>query len=187
MNREIWWASVEDIGLEHLRVTATDRGLIAEGTVLSCSRDKPFDLRYRVECDGKWRVSSVKVSRRNSPEDEIALESDGEGNWTDERGESLSPFRGCYDIDISATPLTNTLPIRRIGLDVGQSAEISVIYFLIPEMTFQRSLQRYSRLENGLYKFEEKGVFDGFSAEIRVDRDGFVTDYPELFRRIGWR
>ena len=36
---------------------------------------------------------------------------------------------GCKYVDISETPFTNTLVIRRLGLTPGESADISVPYF----------------------------------------------------------
>ena len=36
---------------------------------------------------------------------------------------------GCEYVDISETPFTNTLVIRRLGLTPGESADISVAYF----------------------------------------------------------
>ncbi len=96
----------------------------------------------------------------------------------------MPEFTGCFEVDISTTPFTNTLPIRRVKLETGESVDISVIYFLVPEMTIQRSAQRYTRLETNLFRFEEKGVFDEFTADLPIDADGLVIDYPELFKRI---
>jgi len=42
------------------------------------------------------------------------------------------------------------------------------------------SEQRYTCLERGLYRFEA----GRFEAELPVDADGLVLDYPGLFRRI---
>lgn len=187
MKREIWWQSIDAVGLEHLRFESTDRGAVAEGTVFGGTLDDPFDLRYRVECDALWRVRSARVSLASAPGGELSFDGDGDGRWTDGRGAAFPEFDGCFEIDISATPFTNTLPIRRIDLAIGASAEISVIYLLIPEMTARRSRQLYTRLGNKSYRFEEKGVFNGFTAEISIDEDGFVVDYPQLFKKIGGR
>ena len=50
----------------------------------------------------------------------LHLESDGEGHWQ-ENGKDRPDLHGCIDIDIQATPFTNTLPIRRLGLKTGES------------------------------------------------------------------
>ncbi|MGH9942128.1 MAG: putative glycolipid-binding domain-containing protein [Pyrinomonadaceae bacterium] len=44
----------------------------------------------------------------------FSLTANGGGRWCDELGEAVSRFDGCLDVDITATPFTNTLPIRQI-------------------------------------------------------------------------
>lgn len=36
----------------------------------------------------------------------------------------------------------------------------------------------------GLYRYEDEGVFRGFTVDLTVDGDGLVLDYPEIFRRM---
>ena len=55
-------------------------------------------------------------------------------------------YSDCVDVDLSFTPATNTLPIRRLGLDIGEEAEIHVAWLVWPELTVQPVLQRYTRL-----------------------------------------
>ena len=93
---------------------------------------------------------------------------------------------GCEYVDISDTPFTNTLPIRRLGLASGESAVISVAYFDGAELQPWPELQRYTCLQQdsdgGLYRFES--LDGGFTADLPVDADGLVFDYPGLFRRV---
>jgi Putative glycolipid-binding len=37
-------------------------------------------------------------------------------------------FRDCVDVDLGFTPATNTLPIRRLGLEVGEAAGLAVAW-----------------------------------------------------------
>ncbi len=94
-------------------------------------------------------------------------------------------LKGCVDVDISATPTTNTLPIRRLGLRRGESAELVVAYVHVPQLRVGRERQRYGCLEasanGGIYRFE--ALPSGFAADIPVDADGLVVDYPGLFRQ----
>jgi uncharacterized protein len=99
------------------------------------------------------------------------------------QGEALPDLEGCFDIDFEMTPFTNTLPIRRSPLYIGETRRFWMAY--IPADTLQpfADEQIYTRLDERRYRFEEA---DGsFSAEITVDGHGLVTDYPELFERIG--
>lgn len=87
------------------------------------------------------------------------------------------------DVDIQATPLTNTLPIRRLDPKDGESVDIRLAYIRIPDLTVAPADQRYTALRSGsLYRFES--LESGFTADLPVDEDGFVLDYPGLFRRL---
>ena len=57
----------------------------------------------------------------------------------------MPELRDCIDVDITATPFTNTLPINRLRLAPGQSADISVVYVTTPGLDISVSAQRYSR------------------------------------------
>src|SRR4029450_5847699 len=73
-------------------------------------------------------------------------------------------YRDCVDVDLSFTPATNTLPIRRLGLDIGEEAEIHVAWLVWPELSVERVLQRYTRLAGGRYRYTQ----DAFEAELTV-------------------
>ncbi len=112
--------------------------------------------------------------------------SDGEGNWTTLAGRALPELRGCIDVDISVTPFTNTLPIRRLGLAPMESAEVSVAYFEGTELQARPEPQRYTCLEKsdggGLYRY--LSLEGEFTVDLPVDADGLVLDYPGLFKRV---
>jgi hypothetical protein len=93
---------------------------------------------------------------------------------------------GCIDVDISVTPFTNTLPIRRLGLAPTESAELLVAYFEGTELQAWPEPQQYTCLEKsyggGLYRF--LSLDGGFTTDLLVDADGLVLDYPGLFKRV---
>jgi hypothetical protein len=80
------------------------------------------------------------------------------------------------------------LAIRQLELKPEESAEVVVAYIAVPQMEVARSCQRYTCLElnydGGLYRYEDKGLFKGFTADLLVDPIGLVLDYPKLFKRI---
>jgi uncharacterized protein len=183
MKRELMWRAWDGPGLEHLRLAVRDSGAVADGVVLGVAGGHPFRLAYEVRCDARWRVRYARVGSPGEPP-RIELVSDGEGNWEAADGRALAYLQGCRYVDISATPFTNTLPIRRLVLAPGESAEVSVAYFDGTDLQPWPELQRYACLEQddrgGLYRF--LGLDGGFTADLRVDPDGLVVDYPGLFR-----
>jgi hypothetical protein len=148
----------------------------------------PFRLHYEITCDSNWNVKELHLMLLSGNRKSVKLQSDGKGHWATQTGDPFSSLDGCIDVDISATPFTNTLPIRRLELRPGQSAELLVAYVLIPEMEVSADRQRYTCLElnanGGLYKYES--MESDFKAELPTDNDGLVIDYPGLFKSL-WR
>ena len=89
-------------------------------------------------------------------------------------------YSDCVDVDLSFTPATNTLPIRRLGLEIGEEAEIHVAWLVGPKLSVQRVPQRYTRLAEDRYRYTQ----DEFEAELTVDRQGLVLEYEGLWRAI---
>jgi uncharacterized protein len=185
VEREVMWAPWEGPGLEHLRLVASDDGAVANGLVIGLEAGRPFRIGYEVRCDGRWRVREVRATAPDSDRPVLELLADGESHWKRRGGEPVPELDGCIDVDISATPFTNTFPIRRLGLEPGESEELTVTYVRVPELLVGPERQRYGCLEakadGGLYRFE--ALPSGFTAELPVDAEGLVIDYPGLFRR----
>lgn len=137
-------------------------------------------MDYLVECDESWRTRPVRISDAASGRI-IELRADGHGAWTDGGGAALPHLNGAIDADISATPFTNTLPIRRLELAIGDSADITAAYIAVPEFTVSGDPQRYTRTAERTYRYES--LDSDFTRDITVDEDGFVLDYPGLFHR----
>ncbi|HWC78003.1 MAG TPA: putative glycolipid-binding domain-containing protein [Blastocatellia bacterium] len=186
MAHNYYWSPEDEAGLEHLHLIESEAGTLANGVVLRRFDDFSLRVHYFVQCDREWKTLKVEAGLLDSPGSRIALESDGEGHWRYESGSRLEALDGCLDVDIMVTPYTNTLPIRRLGLDVGQAAEIAVVYISFPELDVSRMRQRYTRLEdrNGRQAYLYENVETVFSAELVVDVLGVVIDYAKAFRRI---
>ncbi len=188
MERNIMWTPWSEPGLEHLHLLQQDGNILTDSIIVGVSNRMPFRLHYEITCDSNWKVKELGLTLLSCNRKSIKMQADGQGHWSTNTGDPVSSLEGCIDVDISATPFTNTLPIRRLELKSGQSAELLVAYVLIPEMELMTDRQRYTCLElnagGGLYKYES--MESDFSAELPVDSDGLVIDYPGLFKSI-WR
>jgi uncharacterized protein len=87
---------------------------------------------------------------------------------------------GCLDVDLSFTPATNFLAIRRLGLAIGQAADVTAAWLRFPELTLEPLAQRYARQGERHYRYESDG--GNFVADLAVDEMGFVTQYPQLWQ-----
>jgi uncharacterized protein len=184
MHREIIWRSADGIGSEYLFLTETAERVVADSVVFASREVTPSRTTYRAEMDHEWRIRQIEVTVRNAgePERTLSLASDGEGHWRDASGLPLPEFDACLDIDISATPFTNSLPIRRLGLQPGQAEEICVLFIDVPTLEIEPADQRYTRLAGDAVRFESLGT--DFVRELEVDADGLVVEYPGLFTRV---
>jgi hypothetical protein len=184
MHREIIWHAGDRIGAEYLFLDESGDGIVADSVVFATRDAVPSRTRYRMEMDLGWNVRRVSVSVSNAGMEDRSLElvSDGEGHWQDGDGNPLAQFDDCLDIDVSATPFTNTLPIRRLELQSGQVEPIRVLYIHVPSLETSVWEQRYTGLEGGLVRYESVG--SDFQRDLHVDDDGLVIDYPSLFRRV---
>jgi hypothetical protein len=173
------WRAWEGDGLEHLVLRESPAEIVAESVVIADG----VAARYRIRCDAAWRTRAVEVALVGA-EGGLVLAADGRGRWRDGTGAALPALDGALDVDVTCTPFTNTLAIRRVALEAGQAAEIVVAYVRVPELTVALEPQRYTCLEPmRRYRFES--LDGGFTREIAVDAYGLVTLYPGLFRRVG--
>jgi hypothetical protein len=115
------------------------------------------------------------------------------GNWFDASGKPMPKLAGALDIDLSATPFTNTIAIRRLKLRAGQSADIVTVYILVHAeagtaarptgLTLSTDAQRYTCLvPRKRYRYES--IDSDFTRDIELDRHALVVTYPGLFRRL---
>ncbi|TQK18782.1 hypothetical protein FBY40_1271 [Microbacterium sp. SLBN-154] len=169
----ITWQGLEAASTETCTVQFDDSGMTAVG-VVDIDGDR---LEYRVVADasGQFRTADLAVGGRT-----LSL-SFSDGRWL-VNGEHRGDLAGATEIDIQATPLTNTLPIRRLGLAVGESADIDTAWIAVPALTVVRDPQRYTRLDERQWLYESRD--SDFRAILTVDDEGLVLDYPGLFRSI---
>ena len=176
------WQQWDNGGLEYLELTENKDTVVVESAIIGFEGNIPFRLCYRLRCDENFQVLGVFIDMLDRPP--ICLFRRPTGQWLDDKNKALPLLAGCHDIDISATPFTNTLPIKRLDWQVGQSRSLDMVYIRIPELTLEPATQQYTCLE----KNEHGSVFEysqpGFSAILPVDADGFVQNYPKLFRRL---
>jgi uncharacterized protein len=178
--RVAWRRSDEVEADEHCTLTLRESGLSLVGTVLGAESGLPVRVEYRVLADRAGMTTAVHVrDLRGFETQTIALERTAKGGWTVD-GAAARGLRGCTDVDLGCSPSTNTLPIRRLRLEIGKSATIQAAWVRFPELTVMKAAQTYTRLDQFTYRYTS-GTFE---ADLTVDDDGLVTGYAE-WRRTG--
>lgn len=181
MQTNILWTGREYYSLENCICNFGDSGNRIESTIIGSYQQQLYKVEYVIETNVHWETILIVISSQvNDKRSVHRYDSDGKGNWKKD-GMVATEFRGCVDVDIPLTPFTNTLPIRRLGLGVHESAEIMVMYLDILQNDFKPVRQRYERRSGTEYTYQN--VPNDFEAIITVDLDGLVVDYPQLFTR----
>jgi uncharacterized protein len=182
MKKQIVWKGLFQQMMEYCNVETTETDIRIDGTIVGFGEDIPFSISYDIITDRLWQVTALEMAVEKAGEYSwISLQRDPDGKWT-QSGHARPEWAKCIDIDISLTPLTNTLPINRLQLEPNDRREIDVLYINIFKDEIKPVKQFYTKLGDDLYKYE--GVFRDFTADIKVDEDGLVVDYPTLFSRI---
>lgn len=167
------WRRHDGTGLDRAAIERMPDGVRLSGTSLLVVDGSPFEIRYSVMTDAAGHTTVVGAHVQGLGNDRrLALTSDGAGTWSVGDDPILDLF-GATDVDLGWTPATNTLPILRLGLEVGESAQITVAMISFPEHEVERRTQTYQRLDATTYRYSS-ATFEG---SLVVDTDGMVTEH----------
>lgn len=179
--RVLLWLSDQEPGAEYVTLWRRPQGYRVHSQWIGFAGGEPGRASYRLDLDSRWSVQRLRAvwftagtGRR------LHVHRDPAGNWQ-VNGHPRPDLSGCTDVDLSWSPLTNTLPIRRLGLAIGEQRELRVAYIAAASLTVAPDGQRYTRLAARQWRYES--LDSPFSADLTVDEDGLVIDYPPLFRR----
>jgi len=182
LKRVVAWKNLLINGTDYCALWHTAEGWLLKGTAVGVLKDqRPMLANYEVHCDDNWLTHRVQVERTIGNDSKtLSLSVESRGLWRSS-GQELPALRGCLDVDLAATPATNTLPIRRLDLGIGKSESVIAAWIKFPDLEMQLLSQRYTRLAKNIYRYESD---TGFSAEIVVDDLGLVSTYPGGWERI---
>jgi hypothetical protein len=179
----VLWQGVETGSLDRCTMEAGRDGLRLSGIVLTPEHGTPLDVRYLVEAGPDGLTRRVELELDGGSTRRVLL-ADGAGRWRWDAGQELPEVAGALDVDLTVTPATNTLPIRRLAaLEAGQAAGLQMAWVQFPGLEVLASAQRYQRLAADRWHFST----GDFHAELLVDPDGLVLDYGGLFRSLAYR
>jgi hypothetical protein len=168
------WRTWEGDGDETLSLVWENEGWTASGIV---SREQ---VQYVLRLSPTWQVRQF-ILFRDLDEPDLWLATDGGGRWGEMNGAHRTELDGCYDVALTITPFTSTLPIRRLPLHVGHTADITVACVDVETLDVQPVDQRYTRLTSHRWAYTD--LVSGETVEFDVDEHGIVLDHPDRFRR----
>jgi uncharacterized protein len=200
MERLILWTGLDEWRTEAARVSLTEDGVRATGTQIGVDL-MPYRLEYeldaadgfvtrslRVRCEGGDWTRRLELTRNGRGVWQATYDHEGSAETTAPSAE-VDRLDEALDCDLSFSPMTNLMPIRRHRLNEQPgSVELTMAWVTVPELTVRASRQRYEHMrvddDGSLVRFIDLGLFAGFTADLELDPEGLIYVYPELARRV---
>ena len=179
----IVWRRLDKPGHEFALLFFDNSCWHSHGTTVFVHDKQPCRLDYRLRCNSQWETLSGRVSGWvgvKAVETEISV---GQNRRWQLNGQECPQAAGCIDLDLNFSPLTNTLPLRRLNLKVGEKAEVRAAWLKFPSFEIEPLEQSYSRIDATTYRYESAGGM--FVADLKVNATGFVTSYPKFWQIEG--
>ncbi|MGK6309353.1 putative glycolipid-binding domain-containing protein [Variovorax sp. DT-64] len=177
----MFWRRLDLPGHDACRLEKHSDGWQLDGAAVFRSENgQPARLDYRVHCDKAWHAKWGRVRGwvGSLPVDfAIARAANGEWSLNDQRMPDLAH---CTDLDLGFTPATNLLPLRRLNLQVGESAEAPAAWLDLDDEGLSALAQHYERRSEIEYWYQSPR-FD-YEGLLLTTPDGFVTHYPTLWQ-----
>jgi uncharacterized protein len=192
--RTVLWQGIQSPGSEWCTLEREPEGWRFRGIVLVEVATVPVLVQYAVALASDWSTRVVEIVMRSgdaSEPRELTLTVAPDQRWQITRVPSPNPampqddlqaLLGLVDVDLGFSPVTNTLPIRRLNPAIGEAVAVTAAWVRFPELTIEPLPQRYIRLAERRYRYESAG--GAFVAEIEVDDLGLVTAYEGGWQRI---
>jgi hypothetical protein len=182
LRQSIRWRSLEHGGLEQLSIYEWPEAYKVRSAIVGQAGQRRHGVLYEISLTPEWVFESIMLQRTDGVM--TVLSRGKHGDWFDAQVEELPQLKGCIDVDFEMTPFTNTLPIRRAPLAIGESRRFRMAYIPADTMEPFADEQTYTRLSEFVYRFENGEGETYFTSDITVDADGLVVDYPGLFERV---
>ena len=201
--KALLWRRLDTAGAEQTLVSDR-KGLRARGTMVAAS-PVPFTCRYELVTDESWATVRCEVTAEGAGFLRSVRLERATGRWrvtASEQGnleatllaaghprppqagaEDPAKLREAIDVDLGFSPLTNTLPIRRLGLlggAVGARHTITVAWILVPSLEVVDASQTYRLAGDHQVRFVDGST----AATLEVDEEGYVIRYPDLAERV---
>lgn len=196
MERTYSWQHVDNPVIQNeARVQFHQTGLSARGI----QAGEGYEATWEMKAEENWVTQNVVVSVVGDGwERHLELIRTESGEWTSTTTQSGAQPDGlpspgivqqaeletALDCDLGLCPLTNTMPIRRLGLleeDVPKTPLI-MAWIDMPSLQVIASDQYYSSIDSQAVRYASGTR--GVDVELDVDQDGIVVYYPDMARRI---
>jgi uncharacterized protein len=177
---EIVWSGTRTPSLDYCCVRRENGGWRFSGMIAARLQANRFGAHYEILVDKMFKTKRLTVEKIDAGKAttlEIELQ---DGVWIVD-GKKRTDLGECTDVDIEASPVTNTIPIRRTSLKVGDRVDLTAAWVRFPSLVVEPLEQSYERLGARKYLYRSAS---GFTAELNTNDFGLVTRYDDIWREI---
>jgi hypothetical protein len=196
--RAVAWVKDDPFGVEFAEIDIRKTHLTASGVAVGTA-PLPYRLDYQLETRANFVTARLRVTSRGEGwRRELDLRRSDDGVWSAAASEEgrldlppaggdVTHLTGALDCDLGLSPVTNMMPILRHGLlGGGGPIEFTMAWVAVPALAVRGDGQRYRHLRSAhdhhVIRYE---ATDGsFAADITVDAEAVVIDYPGIARRL---
>lgn len=169
-------------GFEVVYFTPLHDGLHVEGWTTAVEDGHAWLVADEIDVGDDWVTRSAKITSRTvDGTRSTVLEADEHGRWRVD-GIPVPQLDGCLDVDLESSAMTNSFPVHRLDLGVGEKSATPAAYVRALDLSVGRLEQTYERRpdEGGRQVYDyESPAFD-FSCRMYYDESGLVVSYPGI-------
>lgn len=170
------WRALDREGEDTCRLFRAEHGWILIGHARFRDEAGFAALDYVVRCDEGWYTLSADVTGLHEGREVNLRFSREHGRWR-MNGRVQPQVDVASDIDLSFTPATNLMPLRRLASSDISELPLRAAWLRYPEERLGPLDQTYGK--TGSYELVAYSAQQtGYSTQLCVDQCGFVTLYP---------
>ncbi|OLF07641.1 hypothetical protein BLA60_26630 [Actinophytocola xinjiangensis] len=182
------WQGVAAPYLESVRLLVSDGRLRATGRIVAATSQDPFHASFELTVARGGEVGKGLLRTTTADEErQVSVGRTQDGVWLVDHGHGTerNEFDGAKDVDVTGAVTFTSLPIRRLGLhrEAGEY-ELPVLQVSMPDLSVRLVRQTYRTVSVSSSGAVINYSVPGFSADLTVDPDGLVIDYPGIASRV---
>jgi hypothetical protein len=172
------WRRLDRPGHDAAWLRSCGDGWTLSGAAVFSHEEGPACLAYCLEVDRGW------VTKRGTIRGFVgdrAVDHDirrDEDAWRLD-GVAVEGLGRLMDLDLSFTPATNVLQLRRAAPPLGQRVALPAAWFNLDDATLSELPQIYERLSATTYRYEAPSV--PYLGVLEIGASGFIKSYPSLW------
>lgn len=163
------WTTWDGDALETVTVRWENEGFTVNGHV---GRER---VEYVLRLSPTWQLRQF-ILFRDMEEPDLWLATDGHGRWGEMNGAHRTELDGCHDVLLACSAFTHTLPIRRLPLLDGHTADLPIVTVDVETLEVRAEPHRLTRVDPVTWRFGDD--------QFGVDEHGVALDLPGRYRRV---